>query len=321
MTAAIFGAAAGSTTTLSAIASYPGTGASQSIVFGFNPDAVFFINGNGTSRGTLVADSVRGWDKYIRFQKGTYAGEETKADAITATSGSGVTIGSNSEINNSGSTYYALAFKKRAGFFDVKTHSGNSTNDRAVAHDLGIAPAICAVMNRTSGLISSSNVNFPVWNGSAIGDCWPAWNDTTQFQALARFGSSNFTSSDIYLTSNNEVNGSGYDYVDFMFAEETDNLFQDTYSGLNSGNTTISHGSFSSPRFYIIKCSTTSGAWIVISPTIGTDKYLVLSDAATVVTSETGAFTFNSGSLVIKGNPSQTNYTGSGRNFRIWGFK
>jgi hypothetical protein len=322
MTAAIFGAASGGSATMSAIVSYTGTGSALDLAFGFNPDLVFFLNGTGTARGNLAFDSVRGITKYIRFDKGVYTGEETSSSIITATSGSGVTLGTNAEVNTNAKIYYALAFKKAAQFLDIQAYAGNSTTNTAIAHNLAESPSVVAVMDRTRGIISGSSVNFPVWNGSAIADNWPAWNDVNQFSGSQdRFGASDHTSSNIYVTSNAEVNASGDNYISYVFGSGSGNFYQNTYSGSNVSDVTVTHASLQSPRFYIIKCTTTNAPWIVVSSVIGTNKYATFSNTSVEQTVASGTFTFNGGSLVIKGSPSEANFTGTGRNFRIWGFK
>jgi len=304
---------------------YTGTGASLTLNFKFQPDIIFFINGDGTSRAPLCYDSSRGITKYLRFDPSLSGDEETIATIITATSGNSVTIGTNAEVNTNTKVYYAFAWKKRPKFLDIQTWSGNSTGNRAIAHSLTEIPAVVAVMNRK---YLASNANFPVWNGSSIRDNWPSWKDSQSFQSYPSgggnvdvFGSSNHDISNIYVQASPQTNETGSTYVSYIFNETSNNFFQNSYSGSDASDVTVTHSTFRSPRFYMIKCSSTNGSWIVISPTLGTNKYLLFSGAGTVQTVASGAFTFNETSLVIKGSPSETNYTSSGRIFRIYMFK
>ncbi|MDF9301602.1 hypothetical protein P5P81_03260 [Tritonibacter mobilis] len=91
----------------------------------------------------LWEDTLRGAGNYLTST--STSSEGTAADTVKSFDLGGVTIGSNLWLNSASHTYIQYLFARSQGFFDVVEFTGDGTADRAIPHNLGVAPGMIIV--------------------------------------------------------------------------------------------------------------------------------------------------------------------------------
>ena len=239
----------------------------------FQSDWTWIKLRNGASGHRLV-DSVRGVTKYLD-STGTSA-ETTNTDRVTSFDSDGFTLGNSATVNG-GFNYVAwnwlaggtavsntdgdinsqVSAKQDAGF-SVVTYTGNGTTDQTIGHGLGAAPDMIIVKKR------STTGNWLVWHrsvtsgngkymfldltnalsGPSVVPAWDSTNTTTQ---------SSTTTFDV--GANSTVNGSGSDYVAYLFSEVEGYSKVGSYTGNGSSDGTFVHCGFR-PAWVMLKAAT-----------------------------------------------------------------
>ncbi len=164
-------------------------------------------NGDGSSK-ILQPENGNGW--------------RNESGSITLTS-TGITFGDGGSLwNDSGKTYTAQTFKRSPGFFDMVEFSGNSTS-RSISHNLGTVPGMIW-LKRTSG-------------AGDVGDFWVYHKDVTttsgDYLSLRNtnyktnsgeslWDISGMTATTFGLGTDAKTNGTGNDYIAFLFSDGSD---------------------------------------------------------------------------------------------------
>ena len=152
--------------------------------------------------------------------------------------------------------YINWNWKRAPSFFDVVAFSGNSTSGRTVSHNLGVAPELMIVKRRTGGGASwttyvsdlGATKYLRVNNTNAVATSSGFWNNTAP------------TSSVFTVGNDADVNGSGEDYIAYLFATVAGVSKVGSYTGTNS-SLTIDCGFSSGARFVLIKRTNSTGNW------------------------------------------------------------
>jgi hypothetical protein len=144
---------------------YTGTGATQTIAVGFQPDLVW-IKSRSAATDNKLTDSVRGATKAL-ISNSTGA-ETTDTNGITAFTSNGFTLGSDSVYNTNGATYVAWCWQAGQGSsssntsgtitstvsvnasagFSIVTYAGTGAT-ATVGHGLGVAPSFMISKSRS----------------------------------------------------------------------------------------------------------------------------------------------------------------------------
>jgi len=207
---------------------WDGNGSTQSITgVGFSPDLVILKKrSGGTDRSTCLYDTSRGVEKLLH-PTGTNA-EETQAAGLTAFGADGFSLGSDDAVNGSSNSYVAWCWKEgTAPGFEIVTWTGDG-NNRAISHNLGVAPAFMIVKRR------DSTDNWMVYhkhlgNGSAL-----ELNETSQSSG-GKWNSTSPTSSNFTVSSDASVNANNGTYVGYLFAEVEGFSNFGYYEGIGTG--------------------------------------------------------------------------------------
>jgi hypothetical protein len=201
------------------------------------------------------------------------------------------------------SGYQGWGFKRGAGF-DVVTYAGgqniynSSLGASDIRHNLGKVPEMLWVRRR------NSTENWVVYHKGVNGGTNPEnyymfLNNTGTASTFFGWGQTAFTSTHFTVADGAWVNGSGSDYVAFLFAS-TDVSAVGSYSGNGSTGQTISTGF--APRFVIIRKYNDAAHWLVLDTTrgwgSGDDKYILLNSSGAQGDYEVGAPTSNGFTLV-----------------------
>ena len=122
-------------------------------------------------------------------------------------------------VNNASHNYAAWNFRKKTGFFDIVTWTGNGSAPRSISHDLGSVPGLIMVK-----CTSSNSTDWMVWHRDFDAKDYITLNLTSaKGTNEAKFGgqvsgSAKPTSTTFALGASNDVNGNGNTYIAYLFA-------------------------------------------------------------------------------------------------------
>jgi hypothetical protein len=250
---------------------YTGTGATQTIAVGFQPDLVW-IKSRSAATDHKLTDSVRGATKALISN--STAAETTDSTGITAFTSNGFTLGASSVYNNSGATYVAWCWQAGQGTsssntngtitstvsvnasagFSVVTYTGTGVA-ATVGHGLGVAPAFIINKSRSaviswavyhSALTGTAGIFLDQTSGSVTNSGY--WNNTNPTSSVFSIGNSTL------------VNVSSQTQVAYCWAEIAGFSRFGSYTGNGSTDGVFVYTGFR-PKFVIIKRTDTTGDW------------------------------------------------------------
>jgi hypothetical protein len=211
--------------------------------------------------------------------------------------------------NTANSDVYTWNFRRAPGFFDVVAYTGTGVA-RTVSHNLGVAPELMIVKSRN--IVEG----WQVYSGPTEPNNCLELNLT--IQAVDRTGanerwSSAPTSTDINLATHVSVNGSGDNYIAYLFATLPGISKIGSYTG--TGTTlNIDCGFTAGARFVLIKRTDSTGDWYVWDTArgivSGNDPYLLLNSTAAEVTSTDYIDPLSSGFQISSTAPAAINASG-----------
>jgi hypothetical protein len=229
---------------------YTGTGASNSISsLGFSPDLVWIKN-RGTTTDHALYDTTRGTQAQI--SSNSTAAEVTSSSGLTAFDSAGFTIGTSSLVNTSGTQYVAWSWDESAkSGLDIVGYVGDGSAGRTVSHNLGVAPKMIIVKNRTTGgfdwVVYHQNMNASPQGG------YLGLNATYAFQSNTTIWNNTAPSSSVFtLGTNTAVNKSGDNHIAYCFAEIEGYSKFGSYTGNGSSDGPFVWCGFR-PRWVMIK--------------------------------------------------------------------
>ena len=241
---------------------YTGNGSSKTITTGFQPDLVWLKGLDNQSDGHWWFDSVRGIHKMLKSNSNE--SEATHTNGVTWFGDDYFSIGNNGAINSNGQRFVAYSFRKKAGFFDIVTFTGNGSNNRDISHSLGKTPSFMVIMNRTSSGYDSY--------------AWHKYQDNPNGQTWLRFNSSNAQESgsgngpwtadgtppcnSSTFTVSNEGNRNGDNYVVYLWTDCAGLFETGQYRGNGWPNGPVCRTSFR-PDFLWIKRRDTTASWVM----------------------------------------------------------
>jgi hypothetical protein len=258
-----------------------GTGATATISnMTFPPDLI--IGSTRTvANGSAFSDFLRG-PNLLLFPYGTYS-EYNASDAVLSRTNVGFTMGADTgtgNFNTSGTSVVQNCFRRAPGFFDEVCYTGTGVA-RTVTHNLGVAPELMIVKDRTTSwnwIVSGSLIgasNFLILNGP-----------NNQASNSQYFNNTNPTSSVFTVGTQITTNGSGDNYVAYLFATCPGVSKVGSYTGTGATQT-IDCGFTGGARFVLIKRTDTTGDWYVWDTArgmvSGTDPSLLLNSTAAEV--------------------------------------
>jgi hypothetical protein len=222
--------------------------------------------------GGIFVDTERGNNKYLLTALTTAEQTSPAGFDVTSFNSDGFSVGQlfSGGFNASGQTFASWTFRKAPRFFDVVTWTGDGTGARSIPHNLGVVPA-CIVFKR---LDASED-----WWTYHRGITSPNGNWWLNFVTLNSTGGSASslsvdepTDANLNLGSNNFFNGSGKQYVAYLFAHDPLGPSGDGSDGLiDCGSfTTNSSGSAGlvnlgwEPQWFLMKRVDSSQDWFIV---------------------------------------------------------
>ena len=244
---------------------------------GFVPDLTS-VCARSTTSGFIWQDRLRG-ATYPMFPAITQV-ETNYANEVTAINQDGITVGTDTPVNQTGVTYINHFFGRAPSFFDEVCYTGTGTSGQTYSHNLGAVPELMIVKCRAGGAH-----NWEVWHKSlsSASQILRLNNASSETTSSGAFNSTAPTSSVFTVGNNFSTNGgSGYTYVNYLFATCAGVSKVGSFTG-NGTTQTIDCGfGASGARFVIIKRfdSGSTGNWYVYDTvrgmTVLTDPYLWL---------------------------------------------
>lgn len=193
-----------------AVGNFTGTGIARTVSgLPFKPD-MLWIKGSG--RIWIANDSVAvppSANAHIAmFPQASYV---SSANHITGFISGGFTVGTSLDVNASGATYTYYAFKFRRGYMHATAHTGNGSNPRNIAHNLGVAPSIMLAKSLSDtttwpwyayiDAASNGGAGFRIATDNAVGSADTAWlNNTAPTASVFTVGNTVLNTNTHYVT-------------------------------------------------------------------------------------------------------------------------
>ena len=91
-----------------------------------------WIKSRGQGQNNCIVDTVRGRDKFLMPDNNAY--ETTDQNNISAFTGDGFSLGSDTRVNNSGYHYTSWSFARDPKFMDIVQYTGDGATSRYIDH-------------------------------------------------------------------------------------------------------------------------------------------------------------------------------------------
>lgn len=183
-------------------------------------------------------------------------------------------------------------FRRAPSFFDQVCYTGDGTNGRSLTHNLGVAPEMVIVKDRNAGGTFAWFVGHKDIGSSTFQDLQLRSNAGTGSISVNAFPSnlSGYTATTFIVNQaglSGAVNGSGTNYVSYLFATCPGVSKVGSYTG-NGSSQTINCGFSAGARFVMIKRTDSAGDWYVWDTArgivAGNDPHLSLNLSGVEVT-------------------------------------
>jgi hypothetical protein len=195
---------------------YTGNGSTQTITNNIDlstKGGLVWLKGRSLGYNNGLFDTVRGADYLLSSNN---ADPNTSVSGIPANAwitgfnANGFGLGSNGSANSNTQTYVSWTFREQPKFFDIVTYSGDSVDNRQIAHDLGSTPG-CVIVRRLSG------DDWFVYHRSLAANYGLRLNKTdaesSNTSTVKSVSSTTFT-----VGTDGMVNVSGSNYIAYLFA-------------------------------------------------------------------------------------------------------
>jgi hypothetical protein len=287
---------------------WTGTGSSHSYDAGFPLDLVWHTYRGGSSTASWFFDRLRGSNK--RLISSSASAEESSAFLDFDKQNSVGINGNSSGFNASSENYIHHVFRRAPGFFDMVAYSGNSTDNRAIPHNLTVKPELLITYGRNFG----GGAGFTLAHDVDINEMVKLTSDAAKVASFYADDSSNPpTATHFKVSNNNDINETGRTYITYMFATLAGISKVGSYSGTGN-NIDVDCGFTAGARFVLIKRFDSTGDWYVYDSARGivggNDPYVLLNTNAAEVTNTDYIDPLNSGFTVTSSAPAALNASG-----------
>jgi hypothetical protein len=249
---------------------YTGTGATQTIAVGFQPDLVW-IKSRSAATDNKLTDSVRGATKAL-ISNSTGA-ETTDTNGITAFTSNGFTLGSDSVYNTNGATYVAWCWQAGQGSsssntngtitstvsvnasagFSVVTWTSLASGSSTMGHGLGVAPQFIILKDRTNA------TNWLAYHTSLGNTGGLQLNLTSAFASSINYWNNTSPTSSVFSVGS-YVNYSVDAQVAYCWTPIAGYSAFGSYTGNGSTDGTFVYTGFR-PKFVLIKDTVSASQW------------------------------------------------------------
>ena len=206
-------------------------------------------------RGLRIIDSVRGATKVLYGDQDLAEGTNNSSSGVTGFASTSYTIGGDADFNGSSTTYVSWTWKIQAGVCDIQTYDGAS-NTRTISHNLGSVPKAMIFKRFDEGA-------WIVYHADAGGaNKYLVLNTTAAVDTATTLFNNTVPTSSVFSVGNtNSTNGSGIDYVVYLFGNKQGVSKMGSYTG--NGASSANSGTFVytgfKPSLVIVKNTDTEG--------------------------------------------------------------
>ncbi len=319
---------------------YTGNGTTVNVTgAGFQPDFVW-IKGRSVGYDNMLFDTNRGTTNILKSNSS--AAEITGVSStLTSFDSDGFTYGSELSGNQSSATYVAWCWRANGGTtasntdgsitstvqantkagFSICTYTGNATNGATFGHGLSAKPSFVIIKNR------DASQKWGVWHQSMTQDdnkiLFLNTDAALTTEGTQRWDVSAISSSVFGLGSHPEINGSGADYVSYIWHDVEGMQKFGTFTGNGSTDGPFIYTGFR-PRMLFIKRIDSAASWYVLDTARDTDNPVttLLGWDLTSTESDIGStnnFDVLSNGLKIRTSGGGLNGSGGDFIFGAWG--
>jgi hypothetical protein len=226
---------------------YTGNGSTQTITNDIDlageGGLVWIKNRSGTG-GHRLFDTARGVYNWLASNSAG-AQQDASPHGVTAFNSNGFAVSDSGPyaVNDSGATYASWTFRKAPRFFDVVTYAGNGVSGRAIPHNLGTDVGMIIVK------WYDGSQNWAVWHRTLTAGKFLILNGTNAENTNSTiFTTTAPTSTEFYVGSDYASNGTGANYVAYLFAHDPLGPSGDGSDGLISCGSYTGNGSADGPE-------------------------------------------------------------------------
>tara|TARA_B100000900_G_scaffold415526_1_gene445825 strand:+ start:2105 stop:4684 length:2580 start_codon:yes stop_codon:yes gene_type:complete len=247
---------------------------------GFSPDWIW-VKDRVAANNNVLVDTVRGISELL-YSNSTSAGV-TGASQVSAVGADGFTIGSNTYMNENGSsnTYVGWNWKAGTAFsndasatgvgtidstgqvntaagFSIISYTGNGSSSQTVAHGLSSTPEVVFLKDRDT---NSNNNQWQAYHAGA-GDDYGYLSTSAAFTGAAQIIPSGTTTIELkaHLATTNE---SGDNYIMYCFHSVEGYSKIGTYTGNNNSDGPYIYMGFR-PAWVLFKGDTVASNWLIL---------------------------------------------------------
>ena len=290
------------------VVTYTGTGTTQTISgLGFSPD-LLWTKGRSLAQSHNIFDTQRSGQRLRSDTTGSEA-------STTVTLGSnGFTLGTETESNNSGSTFVAWAWDEApiAGMDIVSFTAPSGTSQSTVAHNLGVAPKMIIAKNRDT----NAN-NWAVFHSSVCDTTskFLQLNTTAAIQTFNTVWGASLPTSSVFGVTGGGVAASGVNCIAYLFAEVEGFSRFGSYTGNGSADGPFVWCGFR-PRWILIKSTVEGSNWLQWDTARMTfnamPTYIMPSSSSAETTDTTYSIDSISNGFKIRGTGQFTGFNNNG---------
>ena len=251
---------------------WDGTGVSQTISCGFQPDMTW-VKVRNQAYSNRVADSVRGYTKTL-ITNSTAAENASAGTVMSGTTADGFTVVSDSGSNESGNNYVGWSWKagtttglsggtitptaysfNTTAAQSVIAYTGNGVAGATIPHGLGVIPTMIIVK------CLSTTGSWPLYHAALGATKYLELNTTSAEQTgTTRWNDTAPTSTLVSLGTTANVNGDTLTYVAYCFADVKGYSRMGSYEGSGDADGPFVYTGFK-PSFVMIKNSSSVLNW------------------------------------------------------------
>jgi hypothetical protein len=184
---------------------------------------------------SFLSDTLRGVNKFLQTNLNA---ADNGCHTVTAFNSNGFCSDGSGATGEAGQTYASWTFRKAPRFFDVVTYAGNGVSGRAIPHNLGTDVGMIIVK------WYDGSQNWAVWHRTLTAGKFLILNGTNAENTNSTiFTTTAPTSTEFYVGSDYASNGTGANYVAYLFAHDPLGPSGDGSDGLISCGSYTGNGS------------------------------------------------------------------------------
>ena len=261
-----------------------------------------------------IVDTERGASKLL-YGPAVHA-ETSSANSVTSFNSNGFTLGTDDTdgINKNTRSQVSWTFRKKSGFFDCVTWTGNGVAGRTIAHSLGCDIGML-IIKRTN-----ASHDWTVYHKGLGNDIKFLELNTTSAEAI---GDGALTSTTFKVNDDGwgyDTNVSGGTYVAYVFADNSAEDAEDqmikcgSYTGTGSTHEVALGWE---PQFLLVKSASSSASWrmldtmrgFIAPPSGNEDSKLLFADSSSAE-DESGTLNVSSNGFIVSSDVGHTNVSG-----------